>query len=563
MDVGNEIIHNFPYLRDKKSSTQSEKKKESLQGGKSKKKSADNRWVGKSEKQVYTNSWFLSSLKGHTGAILDMDFSSNGKYLTSCGDEDPDPGGLTTESSSSSDCIKESSRVSSKLSVVPSSCTKGLSRRQRKNRRRDDASPSENQKLKKQKAKKTLEPAQLLTKKQVMAVVPLRQFVKFNAPERTFAGLLHNYLITFDEMSSLGYPIKPNIDQNSVIIYKNARSINFPVHSLGFDVNAREFVPKNDCNSNDSGQGSGSSSDSGENFDGEDLSSGSSSDQDSATYFKQNQVTEPPPGENYTMRTCCRCSRIFYTKEDEYITKEKCYHHWGKLHKLNNPGDKRHGQFVYECCERKVGSMGCTEGRLHVWNGLVNGINGFFYDYVFTKPRRNPPADGNYGVYALDCEMCYTVRGLEVTKVTVVGVDGRLVYDSYVKPEREIVDYNTRFSGITAKEMKQGAPKNIREVQNDLMGFINADTILIGHGLENDLRALKIVHYIIVDTAHAFPHFKGPPYRRSLKNLTSTILKREIQCSANGHNSYEDASACMELMLWRVRRDFRSYLSHH
>ncbi|XP_074036178.1 transducin beta-like protein 2 isoform X4 [Leptinotarsa decemlineata] len=73
--------------KNKKSSTQSEKKKESLQGGKSKKKSADNRWVGKSEKQVYTNSWFLSSLKGHTGAILDMDFSSNGKYLTSCGDD--------------------------------------------------------------------------------------------------------------------------------------------------------------------------------------------------------------------------------------------------------------------------------------------------------------------------------------------------------------------------------------------------------------------------------------------------------------------------------------------
>ena len=35
---------------------------------------------------------------------------------------------------------------------------------------------------------------------------------------------------------------------------------------------------------------------------------------------------------------------------------------------------------------------------------------------------------------------------------------------------------------------ENGPTKNLKEVQNDLMGFINADTILVGHGLENDLR---------------------------------------------------------------------------
>lgn len=74
-----------------------------------------------------------------------------------------------------------------------------------------------------------------------------------------------------------------------------------------------------------------------------------------------------------------------------------------------------------------------------------------------------------------------------------------------------------------------GQFKNIKEVQNDLMGFINADTILVGHGLENDLRALNLIHATILDTAVVFPHYHGLPFRRSLRSLVSSYLKRDIQ----------------------------------
>jgi len=100
-----------------------------------------------------------------------------------------------------------------------------------------------------------------------------------------------------------------------------------------------------------------------------------------------------------------------------------------------------------------------------------------------------------------------------------------------------------------------GQFKNIKEVQNDLMGFINADTILVGHGLENDLRALNLIHGTILDTAVVFPHFNGLPFRRSLRSLVSSYLKRDIQVSTWGHDSYEDARACVELMLWKTRKD--------
>ena len=61
------------------------------------------------------------------------------------------------------------------------------------------------------------------------------------------------------------------------------------------------------------------------------------------------------------------------------------------------------------------------------------------------------------------------------------------------------------------------------------MGFINADTILVGHGLENDLRALNLIHATILDTAVVFPHYHGLPFRRSLRSLVSSYLKRDIQ----------------------------------
>lgn len=287
--------------------------------------------------------------------------------------------------------------------------------------------------------------------------------------------------------------------------------------------------------------------------------------QESKDLLKNKVQEQPLSGSDE--KKCVRCGRGFFvTVDGEYLTQEQCLYHWGKLQKVVGPGPNKMGAMTvrteYSCCHGKPSTRGCTTGKLHVWNGVGPGINGPFDGYVRTRLRKTPPPDGNFGVYALDCEMCFTTCGLELTKVTVVAADGRLVYDCLVRPENLIIDYNTRFSGITARDLSKRATKSLRDVQNDLMGFINADTILVGHGLENDLRALRIIHGTVIDTSVIFPHYYGLPYRRSLKSLVGCFLKRKIQQDSSGHDSFEDARACIELMLWRIRRDFRTILEN-
>lgn len=252
-----------------------------------------------------------------------------------------------------------------------------------------------------------------------------------------------------------------------------------------------------------------------------------------------------------TERICCRCHKGFYILPDgEYKSDSSCRYHPKKP--LRYQKDHAYsGEFP--CCNGNFMSEGCVTWQYHV------SAESFLHDVVFVKSRskRHLNEVTACTMYSLDCEMLYTTAGMEVAKVGIVGVDGLTVFESYVLPQNQILDYNTVYSGVTEKDL-MNVTTTLLDVQTYILKLLNKDSILIGHGLENDLKALRLIHETVVDTSIVFPFQHSKFHRKSLKVVAKELLNKNIQQSANGHDSIEDARTCMEIMLHKINSDLQT-----
>jgi hypothetical protein len=299
---------------------------------------------------------------------------------------------------------------------------------------------------------------------------------------------------------------------------------------------------------------------------------------------------------------CDRCQQRFQVfpgrrEEDGALTSQgKCNFHWGKTYvPLKTPGDKARVPKRYLCCNQEVGeSAGCFAHDHHVYK--VTDAKRLALLLNFAETPENPLAPADRAV-CFDCEMCYTVHGLELVRLTATSwPTGQELLDVLVHPVGEILDLNSRFSGVWPEDMAQAEPwsaddpwpvtkdntagagsedgelrsskKKLKivsspEVARDLLfSLISPTTPLIGHGLENDLNAVRIVHPTLVDTVLLFKHKLGLPYRYGLKHLMSTHLNRKIQQETGpnvvGHDSAEDARAAGELVRLKIMDEWKS-----
>uniref|UniRef100_A0A182F9B4 Uncharacterized protein n=1 Tax=Anopheles albimanus TaxID=7167 RepID=A0A182F9B4_ANOAL len=255
-------------------------------------------------------------------------------------------------------------------------------------------------------------------------------------------------------------------------------------------------------------------------------------------------TTKPsrPPNENE--RYCSRCSKVFNVELYDEPQVDACNYHPKSTCYRRGFADNLHN-----CCQQPSGTPGCMYANYHVSSYMdYDNLTGFVK--TIDPPEDYEPSKRD--VFALDCEMCYTTGGLELTRVTVVDINEKTVYDTLVKPLNRIVDYNTRFSGITEK-MLQKTSTTLCNVQAVLLSMFNSETILIGHSLESDFKALKLIHDVVVDTSVLYPHKMGPPKKRALKTLCIENLKKIIQENDAGHDSAEDSVVCIQLIKHYLR----------
>ncbi|XP_044737591.1 RNA exonuclease 5 [Chrysoperla carnea] len=169
-----------------------------------------------------------------------------------------------------------------------------------------------------------------------------------------------------------------------------------------------------------------------------------------------------------------------------------------------------------------------------------------YSDYVLTKDAYKPVTPFS-PMFGLDCEMCRTTSGnLELTRISIVNEKLHTIYEKLVKPDNKIVDYLTRFSGIT-KEMLDGITTKLSDVQQDLRELLPADAILVGQSLNFDLHTLKMMHPYIIDTSVIFNMSGDRTRKTKLATLAREYLSERIQASRNGHCSVEDSKASLKL----------------
>ena len=286
---------------------------------------------------------------------------------------------------------------------------------------------------------------------------------------------------------------------------------------------------------------------------------------------------------------CDRCQTRFQVfpgrrEEDGALTSGGiCTYHHAKPRRpqAKDKADKGHKEATYACCNETVGeSTGCTEAATHVFKVSEPKRLALIMPFKETPPVLLTPRL-NIAV-CFDCEMGYTTLGLELIRLTATAwPNGAELLDVLVRPLGEILDLNSRFSGVWPKDYTNALPYDCTLIgkekgRNDseqellvvespsiardlLFEHLTPETPLIGHALDNDLNATRIIHPSIVDTVLLFPHPRGLPIRFGLKVLMKKHLDQDIQMGGEqGHDSKEDARAAGHLVRLKVSEMWKS-----
>lgn len=152
----------------------------------------------------------------------------------------------------------------------------------------------------------------------------------------------------------------------------------------------------------------------------------------------------------------------------------------------------------------------------------------------------------------VDCEMgCGMQNESLCIRVSVVDYfTAEVLVDKLVFPNEVILTYNTRFSGVTRRQMMQAKSMGdcllgIAAAREAIWKFVGPDTIVVAHSGQNDLNSLRWLHGNIVDTqlVESLPVVKLEKEAREKAKIKKKVREeRSRQAAADKERSGQGAT---------------------
>jgi RNA exonuclease 4 len=170
---------------------------------------------------------------------------------------------------------------------------------------------------------------------------------------------------------------------------------------------------------------------------------------------------------------------------------------------------------------------------------------------------------------ALDCEFVGVGEGGErhaCARVCVVGSRGEVLLHTWVNPGEEVTDYRVALTGATADLLAE-AP-SLEQVRGKVIAILIGKSpktpkehagvkhLLVGHGVEHDLKALGIMWKkgLQRDTAKFPLYLRHTHLPFKLRTLAEKFLGQTIQKDGDVHDPSIDAACAMRLYQSAKRR---------
>ena len=212
----------------------------------------------------------------------------------------------------------------------------------------------------------------------------------------------------------------------------------------------------------------------------------------------------------------------------------------------------------YACCKRL--GKGCRFKLDHDFEASAARLK-LWFDNLSALPQPSALKPKRVAV-ALDCEMVGVgevgENESELARLSAVDYfSGETLIDRFIHPADTVRDWRTRYSGVSARIFAQA--KATGEIfcgweaaRAALFEFVDADTILIGHTLVQDLKVLRLKHERIIDISILLrkASFERAP-GTGLKSATKAFLGKDIQNRGpDGHDSLEDALSTRDVLMF-------------